>query len=370
MDGSGTAFDNLSIFTNTVDCIDVGVATTGPKFNGHYISNLTFNTSGMQYISTTTLLSQYGHLIDDKTVEQVKNLGVDNRYLARPLSQYILDEELGGEMHKGYLISVAGKCMMKTSLDIDNIIVASEIADYQTPGLASIILSNLGLSKFIPVFNLQGTACSSMPRVIELARNLKGNTLCIIDGITSDMYQTELGKIRSTIQPKSKEWVKLMFAMLFGDCTCAFIINKDGGEQDTNYKILRQAHVMNLYQNDYTKASVKRNKSGFTMRANPEINERALHYTDVVLTKMGIETFGHYNRIVLHTGSRKIIDGYSSYYKFDYSQLQPSYQILHEFGNTTGCSLPLVLNRGSFLGKALMIGITMGFGVDIVELST
>ncbi len=338
------------------------------EYKGHYISNLVSNVEGMQRYSTTRMLNEYNNVISDEQVEQIKHLGVQYRYLARPLVQYHYDFEL--QVHRDYLLNAARKCMMDTSLDINNLIVASEIADYQTPGIAATLLPALGFSKFAQVYNLQGTACSSMPRVLELAQNLKGNTLCIISGITSDMYQTELAKIKSEIKPKSKEWVKLMFAFLFGDATVAFIVNKDGDQLGRNYKILRQSHVMNLGPHDYKRAAVFRNGDGFDMYANPEINQKALHYTDVVLTKMGIETFGHYDSIVLHTGSRKIIRGYSDYYNYRTGQLYAAINTLENYGNTTGCSLPLVLNKADINGKALMIGITMGFGVDIVEVTT
>ena len=68
----------------------------------------------------------------------------------------------------------------------------------------------------------------------------------------------------------------------------------------------------------------------------------------------------------------KILDGFKNLYKLDYNQVQESYETLKECGNLTGVSLPTVLNKAmaqknSMSGKSLLIGITMGFGLDIVE---
>lgn len=335
-----------------------------------YISNLVTQTPTHDY-NTPLLLGYYNEKLklDVDIIKQVYNLGVNNRQFARTLREYEVGKIPLDERHRQILLNIAHKCMSQTSLEINNLVVASEIADYQTPGLASTILNPLGLSKFSPAFNLQGTACSSMPRVIELASKLQGNTLCLIDGITSDIYQTELHKL-THVEPKTRDWITLMFGMLFGDAVAAFIVNTEGKEEGPNYQILRHKHVMNLDINDYQKAAVLR-RNGFELSANSNILDTAIKYTDVVLTKMGIETFGHYERIILHTGSEKIINAYQDYYRFSPQQLSASRIILRSYGNTTGCSLPLVLNESKeFKGKALMIGITMGFGVDVVEIET
>ena len=77
-------------------------------------------------------------------------------------------------------------------------------------------------------------------------------------------------------------------------------------------------------------------------------------------------------KVMIHTGSMKILDGFKNLYNLDYNQVQESYETLKEYGNLTGVSLPTVLSKAmtqknSMVGKSLLIGITMGFGLDIVE---
>ena len=69
----------------------------------------------------------------------------------------------------------------------------------------------------------------------------------------------------------------------------------------------------------------------------------------------------------------KFLTGIKNLYKLDYNQVQESYETLKEYGNLTGASLPTVLSKAmaqknSIAGKSLLIGITMGFGLDIVEI--
>ena len=77
-------------------------------------------------------------------------------------------------------------------------------------------------------------------------------------------------------------------------------------------------------------------------------------------------------KVMIHTGSLKILDGFKKLYNLDENQIKESYETLQEFGNLTGCSIPTVLEK-SFSDmnpteRGLLIGITMGFGLDMVEI--
>ncbi len=302
--------------------------------------------------------------IPKNVLDQIHRLGVKNRFFLRQLTDYD-DSAIFDEQHANICTLVGRDSLEKTMSPkcIDNLIVASEIADYQTPGLASILVRNLGLSKFCNYYNLHGTACSSFPRVEELASKLPGNTLCIIDGCTSDIYQTALQHVKG-IEEKSQSWIRLMFGMLFGDGVAAFVYKH--GVNHNGYNISRHHHVVNLDKIDYQKASVKLS-NGFELSASKNITDKALNYCDVVMGKAGIEDMYDYDKIILHTGSTKIIDAFKDRYDLTDNQLWASYDVLENHGNTTGCSLPFVLHRAGEVGRSLMIGITMGFGLDLAE---
>ena len=77
-------------------------------------------------------------------------------------------------------------------------------------------------------------------------------------------------------------------------------------------------------------------------------------------------------KIMIHTGSLKILGGLQNLYKLDNNQVTESFDTLEQYGNLTGVSIPTVLDKAMFenntiSGNGLLVGITMGFGLDIVE---
>jgi len=59
-----------------------------------------------------------------------------------------------------------------------------------------------------------------MPKTLKLCENLKGETLVVISGITSSMYQKTLEhliKKNTTVTSGSDDWVPLIFSFLLGD---------------------------------------------------------------------------------------------------------------------------------------------------------
>ena len=287
--------------------------------------------------------------MDEKTVKAINNLGVKTRYLINTAKEN-LDEPIANEC------IIVGKEVINSVGIPDNLIILSEISDYQTPGLASIILKRLGLHSSIPFFNLQGTACGSFPRALELSKNLSGRTLIIISGITSCLYQPNI----------EKSFVDTMFGFLFGDAVAGIsVINENNPKF---YNVGKHKHLTNINE-DYQKASVYRNKNGFGLVSSKKLLPLILDYCDGVMSLMNINNLQQYERVFLHTGSKKIIGVLQERYKLTDMQLKPSRDILTEYGNTTGCSLPLVLNsEPKTINKSLLIGISMGFTVDMVEL--
>jgi len=316
--------------------------------SNNHISKLVTHPTGNRY-TTGELMSRYNHLLNNGTINQIDNLGVKYRWLK---DEYASSRDACIE---------AGLAV--DSPNVWNLIVASEIWEYQTPGIASTLIGPLGLSHDINVYNLQGTACSSMPKILSLCEQLEGETLVIINGITSPMYQRQLNSIKEQIQPKTDDWVALMFAFLFGDGVAAFVVGREG-----EFQFRMMPHITNLGNNDWKQASV-RLANPFTMSANKDVLDTALRYTDYLVAESNIK-MEDYDEIILHTGSHKIIEAYKDHYKLDDGQLHGARIVLEQYGNLTGCSLPFVLDNVMDFENGLMIGISMGFSVDMVEINT
>ena len=82
--------------------------------------------------------------------------------------------------------------------------------------------------------------------------------------------------------------------------------------------------------------------------------------------------FSNQKKVMIHTGSLKILDGFRNLFELEMDKIQESYDTLSQYGNLTGVSIPTVINKAfvqnqNISGNGLLIGITMGFGLDVVE---
>ena len=365
--------------------------------------------------STKEMIDALGNKLSEKVKENIFQLGVENRYFIRSLDHYVSKSgEQIKSVHDLEPISdlcknVAEKCLSNLGLtknDVTCIVAAFEDNDYLSPGLSSILLTKMGLSKFIPHYNIQGMACSTLPKLLELGKNLIRNEndkiLFVISGCNSGWYLPHLMDNKNVRNPHEldkdqydrdrqiSKWVSTMFSFLFGDGVAAFVMSKVDSE-DNAVKIGKITHAVNFDDSDYRKASVRLVGNASThmykyeLSASSDILKRSLEYSKKVLAR----SFGNdadafdeqqaksflseQKKVMIHTGSLKILDGFKNTYNLDDNQIQESYETLKEYGNLTGVSLPTVLSKAmvqknSIAGKSLLIGITMGFGLDIVEI--
>ena len=365
--------------------------------------------------STKELFDILGNKISDRVKNNISQLGVENRYFVKPIEHYLTNSESTHPTDNNHeepisdlAAQVAQKCLTNLGLNLSDItclVAASENNDYQSPGLSSILVRKIGLSNFVPHFNLQGMACSSFPKVLELGKNLvhndKDKVLIVISGCNSGWYLPHLKDNMFVRNPKEidenqydkdkqlKKWVSTMFSFLFGDGVVALVLSKEklSGNKINIGKI---THAVNFDKFDYRKACVQlrgqysSHHYEYELSAGYNVIEMATEYSQKVLMKhLGKDPnsfdsseaksfMSKMDKIMIHTGSMKILDRFKDLYSLKDDQLQASYDTLRDYGNLTGCSIPTVmrkafLNSNSGNPNGLLVGITMGFGLDIVE---
>ena len=378
------------------------------------ISGLTREYPEYKY-STNEMVDLLGNKLTDNVKENIVQLGVENRFFIRPFERYIqsdgkrIKSDSDGEPISDLCVKTAEKCLQNLGLnknDITCVVAAFEDNDFLSPGLSSIVLTKLGLSKFLPHYSIQGMACSTLPKLLELGKNLIHNEndkiLFVINGCNSGWYLPHLKNNMNVKNPKEinpdqydrdqqlSKWVSTMFSFLFGDGVAAFIMTKTNSDYD-GVKIGKITHAVNFDNNDYKKACVRLvgNVSSHMyeheLTAGSDILQRSLDYSKKVLFKsmnkeneqydqnIAEEFMSKQKKIMIHTGSLKILDGFQNLYKLKDEQIKESFDTLQEYGNLTGVSIPTVLDKAMFQntsisGNGLLIGITMGFGLDIVEI--
>lgn len=361
--------------------------------------------------STKSMFDILGDKLSDKVKDNILQLGVENRYFVRPLEGYLPGDDIhpsfqdGREPISDLAAEVAKRCMDGLGLgpdDITCLVAASENSDYLSPGLSAILVRKTGLSSFTPHFNLQGMACSTFPKVLELGKSLArgkdDKVLVVISGCNSGWYLPHLNDSAAVMNPgeigghlpdrqkRIKKWVSTMFSFLFGDGAVAFVVS---GGDEAPIRVGRVAHAVNLDRHDYRKACVQLRPNHpsqsyeYELTAGHKVIDLALDYSKKVMMRfLGNETgsfdeaqareyAGGLDKVMIHTGSMKILDGFRDVYGLRGGQIQESYETLRNYGNLTGCSIPVVM-RGAFVEngrarKGILIGITMGFGLDVVE---
>jgi 3-oxoacyl-[acyl-carrier-protein] synthase III len=365
--------------------------------------------------TTKELIDFLGNKLSEEVKENIFQLGVENRFFIRPFEQFLSHSSqkihsLGDDEPISELCTKVGKkCLTNLGLntnDITCLVTGFEDNDFLSPGLSSIVLTKMGLSKFLPHFSIQGMACSTLPKLLELGKNLIHNEndkiLFIISGCNSGWYlphlkndmtvksPKEIGKDQYDKDQQISKWVSTMFSFLFGDGVAAFVMTKTNATEN-NITIKKITHGVNFNDFDYRKACVRLVGNASThmyeheLTAGNDILKRSLDYSKKVLSKSLTNDFDNFNqelvddfmgdqqKVMIHTGSLKILDGFKNLYNLRDEQIQESYDTLKQYGNLTGVSIPTVLDKAMSknnppIGKSLLVGITMGFGLDIVEI--
>jgi len=365
--------------------------------------------------TTQELIDSLGNKLSEEVKENIFQLGVESRYFVRPFEQFLSNSSqkihsLTDDEPISELCSKVGKkCLANLGLksnDITCLVTGFEDNDFLSPGLSSIVLSKMGLSKFLPHFSIQGMACSTLPKLLELGKNLIHNEndkiLFIISGCNSGWYLPHLKNDMTVKNPKEigknqydknrqiSKWVSTMFSFLFGDGVAAFVMTKINANEN-NITIKKITHGVNFNDFDYRKACVRLVGNASThmyeheLTAGSDILARSLDYSKKVISKSLTNDSENFNeklvhdfmkdqeKVMIHTGSLKILDGFKNMYNLRDEQIQESYDTLKQYGNLTGVSIPTVLDKAMSknntpTGKSLLVGITMGFGLDIVEI--
>ena len=338
----------------------------------------------MRIVSSTTFLPEYhyetGDLLtklplrlSEETLRSIRNLNVQSRRFAYPISTII-----DGSFRSVYpdrsfhLAKMVGQKIMRDADDIGFLIACCNAHDYICPNLSSMLLRTLELRPETRHCTLQGCGCTSFIIALQLAedylaKNRGKQVLIITSEVNSMLFASGLRKIveqKIELKQGTQDWVTLVETMLFGDGAAATLISDNEGE--TNIKPM--LHVTNLKSDDYKLGIV-----GSNFYLSSDIPSAGIRYTRFLLEQLQLNPKS-FRKIILHTGSRKILDSLLSTLGCESHVASESYRVLEEYGNLSGASLQFImkeaLSRG-IPGSALMLGFGLGFhaGVALIEQS-
>jgi predicted naringenin-chalcone synthase len=343
---------------------------------------------------TEQLLQLFPCPLPEGVKENIRNLGVAKRHLVdQPDSEGVL-----GENDLANLCREACRKAVKSAgislKDVGCFIAGYDATPFLSPGLSQLLVPTVGVSPDTSLVNVQGTASTAFLKALELAQNYlaahpENYVLVCISGVSSYWFRnqvrglssvTEISQInlirsKARKQKELKKWVATMEFFLFGDGVASAIVAKDG----KGISVKKIVEVTNIGRKDYLAGYARLSaldepfKFGFHSHLDKGIPKLGTRYTGLALERLGKSSENAVRRAkkwAIHTGSAKILDSLAEHHGIQAEKLTESHEILKEYGNLSGASLPFILERIMSRSKfsvgdvIMMLGYGWGFSAS------
>jgi len=349
--------------------------------------------------STEKLIEAFPCSLLASVKQNVLNLGVSKRYLIDPIASTYKREIIISEKKLVNLCSEACQdALEKADLSIKDVgyfIATYDANPFLCPGLSHLLIRKLGFNPYIKHINVQGMACASFTKALELAEDHLAthphdNVLLCTSGVNSywlinqlrglkdvmGIHQIKLIKDKRKQKMELRRWIATMEFFLFGDGVASCVIAKEGD----GLSVKKVVNVTNFRENDYLvgyariAALNEPFKFGFYSHLGKEIPKLGVEYTALALKRLlgkKAETvMKTAKKWAIHTGSRKILNLMTEHYGIQPEKLKESHEVLNEYGNLSGASLPFILekivskNKFSTGDIILVLGYGWGFSAS------
>lgn len=349
--------------------------------------------------STEELIEVFPCRLPDSVKENVLNLGVSKRHLISPITSTSKKETIISEKELLNLCFEACEhAMEKADISVNDVgyfIAAYDANPFLCPGLSHLLIRKLGFNPYIKHVNVQGMACASFTKALELAddhlaTHPHDNVLLCTSGVNSYWLINQLRGLRDImgireirlIKDKSKQhmelrkWIATMEFFLFGDGVASCVISREGN----GLSVKKVIDVTNYRKNDYLAGYARIAtlnepfKFGFYSYLDKRLPKLGVEYTALAIKKLLGKNAGTMMKAAkkwaIHTGSEKILSMMTEHYKIPHEKLKESYEVLDEYGNLSGASLPFILekivseNKFSKGDIILMLGFGWGFSAS------
>ena len=353
-------------------------------------------------VSTEDLIEAFPCPIPGDVRQNILKLGVANRHL---VSQEISPTNRESVMSEAVLVKLCqaacDDAVDQAGLSMKNIgcfIASYDVNPVLCPGLSQLLIRQLGLDPYMDYINIQGMACAAFTKTLQLAENHLARqpqdaVLLCVSGVNSYWFQNQVRSLKNVpgirqinkIKDNAKrrmelrKWVAVMECFLFGDGVAAAVVANEG----EGLTVKKVVEVTNLGQNDYAVGYARLSaldepfKFGFYSHLDKNIPELGVRYTDVALKRLlgtRLAATAKTAKWAVHTGSEKMLNALAEYHQIRRDQMAESYEVLREYGNLAGGSLPFILkeiisaqnSRNS--GTILMVGYGWGFSASAAML--
>lgn len=343
--------------------------------------------------STLELLEAFPSKIPESVERNILNLGVAERHLANNIASKPRLETILNEASLVDLCAETCKhAVENASLSLEAIgyfIAAYDVNPFLCPGLSQLLIRKIGFHPYIKHVNVQGMACTTFAKTLELAEDHlaahpEDFVLICISAVNSYWFQKQVHGLKNVMEidkinslnhetkrwTELRKWIATMEFFLFGDGVTSLIVGKEGA----GLAVRAIAEVTNLRQKDYLAGytrlatSNKPFKFGLYSHLDKRVPKLGVEYISKVLSRMYGENHAGqlktFKKWAIHTGSEKILKSIAERYGIGPEKLEESFDVLRSYGNLAGASLPFIIHEISS-GDRLKDGdsiLSLGYG--------
>jgi 3-oxoacyl-[acyl-carrier-protein] synthase III len=350
---------------------------------------------------TTELTNSLMHKLSPELINSVNSLGVEQRYSVmdnfpeflsgKPMNANSSTTELG--------VGATKRCIEEWQGDpsrIGLLIAATNTPDQMLPCLASEVMGQTHglLSRSLRTVSMQAQGCSVLLKSIEVAQwylAANPNRLALVlmaeahtpyvAPLLRDEYFgfRELLRLRkeqkldeAQFEQKRLDTTFVVQSMLFGDGAVALLVGTEEGKPAFG----PISHLTNDEPDDVNLLTMTSNSSHPFLQGRPQyfmrpsVPTRGAHYAVTTVKNVlahpdsPVSTIGQVDDCLIHTGSKKILDGVCSqlHLDTDSTKVQGSYEVLKTYGNLSSASTGFMLaEKEEWNGPTMVVGFGVGF---------
>ncbi len=352
--------------------------------------------------STTELVASMMHKLSPELINTICSLGVENRYSAMenyadflsgaPINATSSTTDLG--------VNATRKCIEEWGGDpsqIGLLIAATNTPDQMLPCLASEVMGRTHglLPRSLSTVSMQSQGCSVMLKSVEVAQwylaanpgkmavvlMSEAHTPFVAPLVRDEYYGfREISRMRKNnkltdaeFEQQRTETTLAIQSMLFGDGAVALLLGQDIAGKPAFGPI---SHLTNDSPDDVNLLTMISNSSHPALNGKPQyfmrpaVPARGAHYAVTTVNdvlhnpKSVVSDLSQVDDCMIHTGSKKILDGVCSqlHLDTDSTKVEKSYDVLENYGNLSSASTGFMLaGKKEWTGPAMVVGFGVGF---------
>jgi 3-oxoacyl-[acyl-carrier-protein] synthase III len=338
--------------------------------------------------STEELVTSAGDRLSAKLVGMVHKLGVDNRHST--LSNYPDVLFKGAEPDVGVsatrlAVQASYRCLEKADVPVESIglvIGATSSPGRLLPSLVCDIVAQMPeIPRSVDTLSIEYMGCSVIAKVVETARwylscNPEKFVLaCFMDAITplSPPLPERYVHFSEVENGLRQDTVNAMHGFLFGDAAVTMLFESEGDGPSFGPSVgltneLPEDTELGTVPDGGSDVPVVFGRRLYTL--SPNVSARGVYYASrtvkevIANGKSSLAAPADASVMLMHTGSKQILDGLCSEFGVPAhsEKVSSSYRVLRQYGNTIGCSVPLMLAEEVCRPEGE--GLLMAFGLS------